>query len=161
MYYIIIRGYGGQDKIYMYIVLIQLTYYASIIMFFVTSPMLSSTPKSDQVSQVEYLTMAKKIADAHKLLVLSVVGGVIYLPFAPFGFLIFYTIFFSVVAVTPFFYKGKCPLTLWEKAYMSKGGQELYDTSFIPHYFPFITPVQVYIGKALIALALITVWVLQ
>jgi hypothetical protein len=35
MYYSIIRDYGGQDKIYMYIVLIQLTYYASIIMFFV------------------------------------------------------------------------------------------------------------------------------
>ncbi len=147
--------------IYMYIVLIPLTYYASIIMFFDISPMSSSTPKSDQVSQVEYLTMAKKIADAHKLLVLSVVGGVIYLPFAPFGFLIFYTIFFSVVAVTPFFYKGKCPLTLWEKAYMSKGGQEPYDTSFIPHYFRFIKPFWVHIGKILIALVLITVWVLQ
>jgi hypothetical protein len=123
------------------------------------TPVLNSS--SSEYTQGKYLALAKKIADAHKLLVLSVVGGVIYLPFAPFGFLIFYTIFFSVVAVTPFFYKGKCPLTLWEKRFILKGGQEPYETSFIPHYFPFITPVQVYIGKALIALALITVWVLQ
>lgn len=130
-------------------------------MFFDTSPMLSSTPKSDQVSQVEYLTMAKKIADAHKLLVAVVVLGIVCTPFASFQFLIVYTVFFTGVAVTPFFNKGKCPLTLWEKACISKGGQKPYETSFIPHYFPFIKPFWVYIGKALIALALITVWVLQ
>jgi uncharacterized membrane protein len=116
---------------------------------------------SSEYTPDEYLTLAKKIADAHKLLVFSVVGGVIYLPFASFKFLIFYTVFFTGVAVTPFFNKGKCPLTLWEKNFILKGGQKPYETSFIPHYFPFFTPVQVYIGKALIALALITVWVLQ
>jgi uncharacterized membrane protein len=116
---------------------------------------------SSEYTPDEYLTLAKKIADAHKLLVAVVVLGIICTPFASFQFLIVYTVFFTGVAVTPFFNKGKCPLTLWEKACISKGGQEPYETSFIPHYFPFITPVQVYIGKALIALALITVWVLQ
>lgn len=161
MYYTIIRGYGGQDKIYMYIVLIQLIYYASIIMFFVTSPMLSSTPKSDQVSQAEYLIMAKRIANLHKILVLMVLFGIAYTPFASLGFLVSYTIFFSGVAIVPILNKGKCPLTLWEKVYMSKGGQEPYQNSFIPHYLPFVTPFWVHIGKVLIALTLIVVWVLQ
>jgi archaellum biogenesis ATPase FlaH len=43
-------------------------------MLFDTSSMLISVAKSDEDSQAEYLTMAKRIADLHKILVLAVVS---------------------------------------------------------------------------------------
>lgn len=130
-------------------------------MFLNTNSMLISSAKSDQCSQAEYLILAQRIAHCHKLLVLIVVFGIACAPFAPFNFLLFYTIFFSGVAIVPIFNKGKCPLTLWEKKCISKGGQEPYQNSFIPQYFPFVTPFWVHIGKVVIALTLIGVWIFK
>jgi hypothetical protein len=130
-------------------------------MLFDTSSMLISVAKSDEDSQAEYLTMAKRIADLHKILVLAVVSGIAYIPFASSRFLVSYTIFFSGVAIVPILNRGKCPLTQWEKHLLQEGGEQPYEGSCIPHYLPFVSPRLVHIGKILIALTLIAVWIFK
>lgn len=109
-------------------------------------------------SQDYILLLARRVALFHKTLVFAVVAGIILTPFASVEFRTLYTIFFIVVAIVPILNGGKCPLTQLEKRLLKQGGQEPYEGSCIPHYLPFVTPFQVYIGKGLICIILFGVW---
>ena len=129
------------------------------------NPVLTSS--NSQANTRHALILAKRLAFVHKLVVYIVVVGALYIPFASVQILIVYTGYFIIVGVVPFCNKGKCPLTLLEKKWITLGGGTPYQESFIPHYFPFVVPPHVKeglvenIGKALILFILIMCWIFK
>ncbi len=111
---------------------------------------------------VNYLVAAKRVAILHSVIPIGVVLGVMYAPFAPILFQIWYTVFFSVVAIVPILNNWKCPLTEIEKNLIRKGGETPYDDTFIPHYtrpyIPFVAEWQVDGFKIIVFISLCRIW---